>query len=239
MPAFCKGDRIANLAKSNLLTLTSKKDAPAFFLKRRKAVCLVNPLFNLLMDRRVLWLLLIVNAIGTVYGYYWYKSQLEITPLKFIPFVPDSPTASLFFVFVLIAFIQYKHYPFLEALALITLVKYGIWAVVMNILTLNVTGFLPWQGYMLIVSHGAMALQAVLYAPFYKMKVTHVLIAAAWTFHNDVIDYVFLQYPKYPGLELYVREIGYFTFWLSVMSVWIAYFFSRRKQDRLHADQSI
>uniref|UniRef100_UPI00403E6E0C DUF1405 domain-containing protein n=1 Tax=Siminovitchia sp. FSL W7-1587 TaxID=2954699 RepID=UPI00403E6E0C len=191
-------------------------------------------LLTILMDRRILWMLLIVNAIGTMYGYYWYKSQLEITPLIFIPFVPDSPTASLFFVFVLIAFIQNKNSPIFEAFACVTLVKYGIWAVVMNILTLNVTGVLPWQGYMLIASHGAMALQAVLYAPFYQLKIKHVLAAAVWTFHNDVIDYVFMQYPKYPGLELYVREIGYFTFWLSIISVGIAYYAARRNRDTIH-----
>lgn len=191
-------------------------------------------LLTILMDRRILWMLLIVNAIGTMYGYYWYKSQLEITPLIFIPFVPDSPTASLFFVFVLMAFIQNKNSPIFEAFACVTLVKYGIWAVVMNILTLNVTGVLPWQGYMLIASHGAMALQAVLYAPFYQLKIRHVLAAAVWTFHNDVIDYVFMQYPKYPGLDLYVREIGYFTFWLSILSVGIAYYAARRNRDTIH-----
>ena len=34
--------------------------------------------------------------------YYWYGSQLENTPAIFLAFVPDSPTASLFFVFVLL-----------------------------------------------------------------------------------------------------------------------------------------
>lgn len=194
----------------------------------------MNLLLTYLMNRRILWILFIVNALGTIYGYYWYKGQLEVTPFIYIPFVPDSPTASLFFVFVLLAFIKNKNYPLIEAFALVTLVKYGIWAVVMNILTLNVTGDLPWQGYMLIASHGAMAIQALLYAPFYQLRVRHVLAAAIWTFHNDVIDYVFMQYPKYPGLELYVREIGYFTFWLSVFSVGIAYYVAGRNRDALH-----
>lgn len=194
----------------------------------------MNLLLTFLMDRRILRILLMANTIGTIYGYYWYKGQLEVTPWLFIPFVPDSPTASLFFVFVLLAFIKNKNCPISEAFAFVTLVKYGIWAVVMNILTLNVTGALPWQGYMLIASHGAMALQAVLYAPFYQLKVRHVLAAAVWTFHNDVIDYVFMQYPKYPGLELYVREIGYFTFWLSVFSVGMAYFAARRNRETIH-----
>ncbi len=35
--------------------------------------------------------------------------------------------------------------PAFEALALVTLVKYGLWAVVMNFLVLAVTGDLPWR----------------------------------------------------------------------------------------------
>ncbi|MBS4194490.1 lipoprotein heptaprenylglyceryl N-acetyltransferase LhaT [Lederbergia citri] len=185
-------------------------------------------IYTYLADRRFLWLLLIINIAGTLYGYIWYEPQIVKTPTIFIPFVPDSPTASLFFVFVLAAFLLRTNWPLIEALAIITLFKYGIWAVVMNFLSLAVLGDLSWQGYMLIGSHAAMAIQGILYAPFYKMKLWHVLVAAVWTLHNDVIDYVFMQYPKYPGLEIYIREIGYFTFWLSIVGTAIALYYARR-----------
>ncbi|VEF47982.1 integral inner membrane protein [Bacillus freudenreichii] len=192
----------------------------------------MNLLTPHLIDRRFLWMLLMINIAGTVYGYYWYIPQLAVTPSLFLLFVPDSPTASLFFVFVVIAFLRYRNYPLFEALALITLIKYGVWAVVMNILTFKVIGYLPWQGYMLIASHGAMAIQGILYAKYYKFKLWHVLAVAIWTLHNDVIDYVFMQYPKYPGLEMYEREIGYFTFWLSIVSIGIAlYVYQTRKRE--------
>ncbi|KPD00816.1 hypothetical protein LR69_00898 [Geobacillus sp. BCO2] len=55
-------------------------------------------LYALLASRPVVWLLLFVNAAGTIYGYYWYRYQLADTPPVFLPFVPDSPTASLFFL---------------------------------------------------------------------------------------------------------------------------------------------
>ena len=88
----------------------------------------------ILSNRSFLGLLLIINIVGTAYGYYWYKTQLAETPTRFLLFVPDSPTASLFFVFVLIAFLWKKNWRLMEALALVTLFKYGIWAVVMNFL---------------------------------------------------------------------------------------------------------
>src|SRR5689334_3768700 len=93
-----------------------------------------------LLNRQFLILLFIINLCGTIYGFYWYKSQLAITPTIFLPFVPDSPTASLFFTIFLAFFIFGRNIPYIEALAVITLFKYGIWAVVMNLLTLFVEG---------------------------------------------------------------------------------------------------
>ncbi|ANB61755.1 lipoprotein heptaprenylglyceryl N-acetyltransferase LhaT [Anoxybacteroides amylolyticum] len=177
----------------------------------------------LLRQRSVWWLLLIMNVLGTVYGYIWYGQQLSETPAKFLLFVPDSPTASLFFVFVLLAFLLGKNWPLFEALAMVTLFKYGVWAVVMNILVFIVTGTIGWQGWMLIISHGAMAVEGLLYAPFYRIKGWHLAVAAIWTLHNDVIDYVFGMMPRYQMLNDYMPQIGYFTFWLSIASIAFAY----------------
>lgn len=192
---------------------------------------MINVYF-LLTSRNFLLLLLIINIFGTIYGYMWYGSQLAQTPPVFIPFVPDSPTASLFFVGVLTAFLRKGNWPLLEALALITLFKYGIWAVVMNVLTLAVSGYLPWEGYMLIASHFAMAVQGLLYSPYYRIKIKHLLIAALWTLHNDIIDYVFFMYPRYRELDEFIPQIGYFTFWLSIASIFVAYYFGIRTKRR-------
>lgn len=182
---------------------------------------------SLLNNRRIMGLLLLINIFGTIYGYVWYGEQLKETPAIFIIFVPDSPTASLFFVFVLIALMMRRNWPLLEAMALVTLIKYGVWAVVMNILVLVVTGDLSWQGYMLIGSHGAMAIQGILYLPFYKIKTWHLLVASVWILHNDIIDYLFQMMPRYDVLDLYRTEIGYFTFWLSIVTIGMAYYMIR------------
>lgn len=185
--------------------------------------------YPILGNRQFLWLLLVINLLGTIYGYYWYQSQLSETPAVFLPFVPDSPTASLFFVIVLVAFLLGKNWPLMEALALVTLFKYGIWAVVMNLLVLLYTGELNLAGWMLIFSHGAMALQGLMYAPFYRLKKWHLAVVAIWTLHNDVIDYVFFMMPRYSILDQLTPQIGYFTFWLSILSLAVAYYACLRK----------
>lgn len=186
-------------------------------------------IYAILANRTVLWMLLITNFLGTVYGYYWYRFQLADTPPKFLLFVPDSPTASLFFLFVLISFILGRNWPLFEALAMVTLFKYGIWAVVMNYLVFQVSGEIDPIGLMLILSHAAMAIQGVLYAPFYRFKLWHLVVTSIWTLHNDIIDYVFFMLPRYHMLNLYIPQIGYFTFWLSVVSIGIAYYLVLRK----------
>lgn len=176
-----------------------------------------------LLDRRFLILLFIVNLLGTIYGFIWYESQLAITPAIFLIFVPDSPMASMFFTMFLLFFIFHRNTPYIEALAITTLFKYGTWAVVMNLLTLYTDGSLNWTGYMLIVSHAGMAIQGLLYAPFYAIRLRHLVVAAIWILHNDIIDYVFGMMPIYSSLTTYMKEIGYFTFWLSIISIFIAY----------------
>lgn len=187
----------------------------------------------ILYNKSFMWLLFIVNLFGTIYGYYWYKGQLSQTETKFLLFVPDSPTASLFFTIALFAWLLKKNWKLIEALALITLVKYGLWAVVMNIWTYVENDYLGWMGWMLVASHFAMAVQAILYIPFYRFRWIHIIIAAIWTLHNDVIDYVFDQMPIYRSLDRYANQIGYFTFWLSIACILLASFIYQKRSKRI------
>ncbi|MCA0990762.1 DUF1405 domain-containing protein [Pseudalkalibacillus hwajinpoensis] len=190
----------------------------------------MSQFFYLLKSKPFLILLLLINIPGTIYGYYWYGWQLADTDPIFLLFVPDSPTASLFFCFVLLAFLFKKNWPLMEGLAAVTLFKYGIWAVVMNALVMIETGQLSPIAIMLILSHLGMAIEGLLFTPFYKIKRWHLVAVAIWTLHNDVIDYVFGQMPRYSILSEYTSLIGYFTFWLSVVSLTIVYFLAVRKE---------
>ncbi|QHA92297.1 DUF1405 domain-containing protein [Bacillus sp. N1-1] len=191
---------------------------------------MVSHFFYLLKSKPFLVLLLLINIPGTIYGYYWYGWQLADTEPIFLLFVPDSPTASLFFCFVLLAFLFKKNWPLMEGLAAVTLFKYGIWAVVMNALVMVETNQLSPIAIMLILSHLGMAIEGLLFTPFYKIKRWHLVAVAIWTLHNDVIDYVFGQMPRYSILSDYTSLIGYFTFWLSLVSLTIVYFLAVRNE---------
>ncbi|GGB05631.1 DUF1405 domain-containing protein [Macrococcus hajekii] len=179
----------------------------------------MQQLYFWLSNKYVLIFLIISNLLGTLYGYYWYLGQLKETQWYFMPFVPDSPTASLFLVIALIYILLGRHSGLFEALAFVTLIKYGVWAVAMNIFAFIELGEVTEIGLMLCISHGIMAIEALLFLPFFKIKKWHILATLIWVFHNDVVDYVYMQYPVYSMLSQYIRHIGYFAFWLTVIPV--------------------
>ncbi|XZF78038.1 DUF1405 domain-containing protein [Bacillus sp. AL-1R] len=168
--------------------------------------------------------LFIINVLGTIYGYYWYRYQLDITPGWLKVVVPDSPTASLFFCIVLLLFIFNKQNGLIEALAYVSLMKYGIWAVLMNGMVLYLSGGLDAIAYLLIFSHGAMAIQAALYAPAFNVKLWHLAVASIWVLQDLIFDYVFGTMPEYYMLSDYRIWIAFVTFWLTIFVILIAYY---------------
>ena len=187
-----------------------------------------NWIYAILSNRMVLWIILVINILGTIYGYYWYKGQLAVTPPQFLLFVPDSPTASLFFVIALTGIMMGRNFGLFEALAVVSLFKYGIWAVLMNLFSFLEGGSFSLVALMLILSHAAMAVEGLLYAPYFRVKPWHLVAAAIILVHNEIIDYVFGMMPTYSVLHLYMNEIGYFTFWLSILSIGVGYFTTLR-----------
>ncbi|WP_424766045.1 DUF1405 domain-containing protein [Paenibacillus sp. sgz302251] len=186
-----------------------------------------------LLNRSFLWLLFLVNLAGTIYGYIWYEYQLIDTyinhPLWRIVFVPDSPTASLFFTLALL----YLLFPprqsnriavigrsVLEALAVVCSVKYGIWAVAMIAAGAWQGDELNWKHYMLIASHLGMAFEALLYFRFMKAGPIALAVAACWLLLNDTVDYTFGVFPTL-ARELYndLPAVRGFTYGLSLFSL--------------------
>ncbi|NEW06052.1 DUF1405 domain-containing protein [Paenibacillus sp. SYP-B3998] len=194
----------------------------------------------------MLWLLLICNFFGTVYGYEWYWGQMVDTiaenPIWYVIFVPDSPTASLFFTgsvaYLLLnpsshtqrSKVYRAFRGFVEAFALITSFKYGIWAVAM--IWAGAWQGVPvgWDGWMLTASHLAMAVEALLFARWYTHKMPAVILVAIWTFWNDFMDYGRGIFPRL-ARELWddLNVIKWFTVGLSITGIVIAIAFKRTR----------
>nr|WP_090574453.1 DUF1405 domain-containing protein [Paenibacillus sp. OV219] len=188
----------------------------------------------------MLWTLFWINAAGTIYGYIWYGQQIEYTiqnqSLWQVIFVPDSPTASLFFTLSLL-FLLYprlsKPTPIyigartiIEALGVVTSIKYGFWAVTMILAGGAQGDQLQWEHYMLIVSHLGMAIEALLFIRFFIFGRFAAFLALVWLLLNDSIDYTYFVFPWLPDeLENNIGAIQSFTMGLSVISLLLTWLF--------------
>lgn len=172
-----------------------------------------------LYQRSWLMMLLICNILGMIYGYIWYGEQLSHTPWQFKIFVPDSPTAILFLVISISLILIQKQNSIIDALAFVTLFKYGIWAVIMNILFIIEQGDITVNGLVLMFSHSIMAGQAIYFYPRFKRSMIGISVAMTWVFLNDYIDYFHLQFPYYDFITTHVWQIGVLSCCLSVFGL--------------------
>ena len=194
------------------------------------------------IQRFFIFFLFWCNIAGTLYGYIWYKEQLAYTfshhPWWHILFVPDSPTASLFFCISLLFFIYEVKNPILQyirsliqSLAVVTLVKYGLWAIF--VICLGAYRDIPilWQSWMLIVSHGIMAVQAFIYVHFFHIKWWSFIVALLWTIADDIVDYTYGVYPALPNpLMTHIVTIRNVTFSLTIATAIIFAFIIYHKK---------
>ncbi|SBE13951.1 DUF1405 domain-containing protein [Staphylococcus aureus] len=172
-----------------------------------------------LYQRSWLMMLLICNILGMIYGYIWYGEQLSHTPWQFKIFAPDSPTAILFLVISISLILIQKQNSIIDALAFVTLFKYGIWAVIMNILFIIEQGDITVNGLVLMFSHSIMAVQAIYFYPRFKRSMIGISVAMTWVFLNDYIDYFHLQFPYYDFITTHVWQIGVLSCCLSVFGL--------------------
>ncbi|HHC6104550.1 DUF1405 domain-containing protein [Staphylococcus aureus] len=172
-----------------------------------------------LYQRSWLMMLLICNILGMIYGYIWYGEQLSHTPWQFKIFVPDSPTAILFLVISISLILIRKQNSIIDALAFVTLFKYGIWAVIMNILFIIEQGDITVNGLVLMFSHSIMAVKAIYFYPRFKRSMIGISVAMTWVFLNDYIDYFHLQFPYYDFITTHVWQIGVLSCCLSVFGL--------------------
>lgn len=156
--------------------------------------------------------LIIINILGSVYGYYWYRYQLAATPKYLWFFVPDSPLSTTLTAIALIFILVKKRNSLFEWLAFTAVIKYGIWAVVI-ISHFGLTGgVIEPEIWMLWFSHLGMALEGIIFLRQVKVSWREVALGGAWMLFNDVVDYVLGIYPylyaSYQWLTALLTAVG-------------------------------
>lgn len=145
----------------------------------------------------------LTNIGGVAYGIYFYWAQLHETPWYLVPVVPDSPTGPFFMVvvFSLWWFRGRSRSPTLELLAFVSLLKYGIWTVLVFWLY-RADFFAPDRAQLtqtLLALHIAEAVEAgVLLKGMALPRARWAALAAAWLAVGDFSDYVLGTHPRLP-----------------------------------------
>lgn len=139
--------------------------------------------------------LIITNFLGSIYGYYWYREQLTSTPARFLIFVPDSPLSTTLFMLMLILILKGKRFTLLELLACAGVIKYGIWAAIINIHFGLTSGIFTVENFGLTVSHLGMAFEGLVFIRHVKLPKSLIGLTFVWMLLNDYMDYVIGVHP--------------------------------------------
>ncbi|NLW08012.1 MAG: DUF1405 domain-containing protein [Clostridia bacterium] len=140
-------------------------------------------------------ILVIINALGSLYGYYWYRDQLSSTPLIWWPFTPDSPLSTTLFALALTLAIWRKENNLFRLIAATAVIKYGLWAVVL------ISDY--WLGGARIelveaglwLSHLGMFVEGIIFIRHWAFSYIDLVVVSCWLLLNDFIDYALGWHP--------------------------------------------
>jgi uncharacterized membrane protein YpjA len=138
---------------------------------------------------RLAWPIVIVNLLGTAFGFWYYSVQLAQTPLLMWPIVPVSPLATMYMGLSLAAWRLGYRAEWLHMLAFFGCLKYGLWTPFVQVFLNGPGGIELWLYQFLIWSHFAMGVQAFLIQRYADFPVRAVGLATGWFVLNDILDY--------------------------------------------------
>ncbi|MGE5529587.1 MAG: DUF1405 domain-containing protein [Patescibacteria group bacterium] len=143
-----------------------------------------------LRRRWLLWLILAVNLLASVYGYYWYRWQLKATPFTLWFFTPDCPlAATLMAVALAIYLVRGRRDTWFQFLTYTILIKYGFWTVFVFLLYWATGGAYHAEYVMLCLSHLGMLAEGAVFLGSVPQKTGFWWLAAAWSLVDVYFDY--------------------------------------------------
>ncbi len=183
-----------------------------------KAKNLVSRGSDILFHPLFIRIIIVINLLGSIYGYYWYREQLANTPFIYWIFTPDSPLSTTLLALSLLFLLYGKRTPCLSYLACATTIKYGLWAVFVNSHYWYISGQWHWQEVMLMLSHLGMAVEGFLYLLYLLPDFKVWGVISLWLIFNDYVDYVWKLHP-YLYLEEQLPTVEFFTYGLTAFII--------------------
>lgn len=181
-----------------------------------------NWLLCLPEHRWAVWVLVVVNLAGAVYGFNWYREQLLQSPKGLWPVIPDSPLAALYFGLFLLVIRFGRRWRLLEALAFLAMIKYGLWTVLVFAQYWWAHGVTSFEEVHLSLSHFSMAVEAAIFLRYYYPGTLAGIAAWLWFVLNDYMDYFRGTHPRLPDPS-FLHSVSLIAFGLTLFAL-VAYF---------------
>ena len=192
-------------------------------------------MFNWIFERWFLKVLVGINFVGTIWGFWWYKQQLSATDFVWWPLVPDSPFASACFTITLILFLVGVRSKWFHLAACLLSIKYGIWAVAVISDNWLAGNPMELEQIMLWSSHLGMAAEGVIYLGLLWPGKLSWIPFTIFTWVNDGVDYLYNQHPYlyYSGQEKFgaVSAITLSAI-LTISAVFISIIMAKRFKEK-------
>jgi uncharacterized membrane protein YpjA len=186
---------------------------------------------DLLLDRRTLYLVIVANILGTLFGFYYYLPQISENNPFFWIFIMDSPLSTLFIAASLIFYLRDHQKKFMDYLAFIGNFKYGIWTVF--VLFHYFESFLAMRGTLLFsflaVSHFLMFFQAFLVLDYLEFDYRYLAAAASFFLVNDLLDYGIGIHSTLPQVNGFADPAGVAAFSLTALSISSLLYFKKKR----------
>jgi len=191
---------------------------------------------------KLFFLIVAVNIIGMLYGYYYYYNQLASSPFWLWVFIPDCPFyVMLFTAALLLALFGFEN-ELLNYIAAVGMMKYGVWTLLALLVFYDYffSGSLWFLSSVLFILHIGMFAEGPLLI-YRKVKRRDFVIGLVWFLINDYFDYFYTYtnllgeftvgtHPILPSGErvflmmvltfalTFVMSIG--AYWLSLNKFW-------------------
>ena len=158
---------------------------------RQGVARLVAPLPTRIEDAclRYAWLIVAINLAGTGFGFWYYRFQLDATPMAMWPWVPDSPVATLFMAVSLALFKLGRPNEVVNMLAFYGNIKLGLWTPYTLLLFRGDFGHDPAMFQFLFWSHLLMVAQAFLIQRYSTFPPWAIVLALVWYTIDLTVDY--------------------------------------------------
>lgn len=177
-------------------------------------------------DTRARSIVLISCIIGTLFGFYYYQGQFEITPLYLWFFVPDSPFFTFMYVIILtLYFMGYRSNPF-DVFTFIGLTKVGLWTIFVLFLNSDYY-FSPetreYRFVILLLHIGMILVGLTLLNDMRKLSLSWYCFILGFFIISDYLDYFIGTHPIIP-LEN-VETVKWVTFALSIFTCIFTFYY--------------